>query len=261
MRRLRRIPMLLPIILSAILTACGGAGAPAGQDVNAIYTNAISSMAAAFFATQTALAPTETPIPSSTPTLLPYPTVPPLPSVTPSVSYFYPISTLTPFATPTPTGTIYTPTVDPASLASGCNNLAFVRDVTIPGGTVLLPNQNFTKTWKVANIGTCPWLYQYGLVLLSGNSFGAGPTKLGREVDAGHWAEVSANMDAPKTEGSYTSYWRMADSSGSMFGATLVVSFVVQRPTPVPSSTPLPSATPTFTSAPSPTDTATSSAP
>ncbi len=258
MRFTRRISITLLILLSAGLTGCGSANPAAGQEVNAAYTNAVSSIVAAVFETATALAPTATAQPSPTiPALIPMP-VSPSPVVTPTYAIVYPAWTSTPFLTPTPTGTVYTPTVDPSLLAFGCNNLAFVRDTTIPAGTILAPRQNFTKTWKVANTGTCPWMYQYSLVLLSGNSYGAGPTKLGREVDAGHWADVSINMDAPKSEGTYTAYWRMADSSGNMFGATLVVSFVVEVPTPVPSSTKAP--TSTFTSLPpTPTDTVTPS--
>ncbi len=251
----RRLSLML-VLTASLLAACGGAGAPATQDVNAIYTAAIGSMVASYFNTQAALTPTVTPSPIPTDTILPSSTLPPSPAASPTLAYLYPAWTSTPAYTPSPTGTLNTPTVDPSTLAFGCNNLAFIIDVTIPAGTILAPRQNFTKTWKVANTGTCPWMYQYSLALLSGDSYGAGPTKLGREVDAGHWANVSINLDAPKTEGTYTSYWRMADAGGKMFGAVLTVSFVVAQPTPVPSSTPAPpthTATPTDTLTPSPT--------
>lgn len=252
MRFDRKILITL-ILLSVLAVACGNSDAPATQDVNAIYTSAIGSMVASFFDTQTALAPTSTAIPS--PTIPPPPsnTFIPSPSASATYAYLYPAWTNTPYFTPSPTGTLNTPTVDPSLLAFGCNNLAFITDVTIPSGTILTPRQNFTKTWKVANTGTCPWLYQYSLLPLSGSSFDAGPTKLGRLVEAGHWADVSINMDAPKSEGTYTSYWRMADANGDMFGASLMVSFVVAKPTSVLSSTPAPS----LTSTAAPTDTST----
>ena len=142
--------------------------------------------------------------------------------------------------------------------------MAFVRDVTYPPGSVLSPNEDFAKTWKVANIGTCDWTYQYALVLLSGNSFSGKTTKINRVVTVGHWAEVSVEMGAPHSFGAYTSYWRMQDGAGNMFGATLPISIVVgveSTDTPEPSTdTPVPTstATPVPTSTPTPTDTATS---
>jgi next-to-BRCA1 protein 1 len=119
----------------------------------------------------------------------------------------------------------------------------------------LKPDEDFTKTWKVSNIGTCNWMYQYGLVLLSGNAFSGKTTKLNRIVTVGHWAEVSVDMGAPHAFGAYTSYWRMTDADGHMFGSTLPISLVVgvdstntpepPADTPVPTSTPTPSDTPT----------------
>ena len=47
----------------------------------------------------------------------------------------------------TPTGTI-TP---PACTMSA----ALLEDLSVPDGTVLQPNQRFTKTWRVQNNGTC----------------------------------------------------------------------------------------------------------
>jgi hypothetical protein len=175
---------------------------------------------------------------------------------TPTTIYYYPtLSTIIPSVT----GTVFTPTVDPLSLASGCNNLAFVRDVTVPSGTVLNPKQDFVKTWKVANTGTCKWMYQYEMVLLSGPAFNANsPTKLNRMVDVGNWTELSIGMGTPKNPGTYTSYWRMADSNGKMFGATLVVSFVVSSPTTVPTSTLTKTSVPPSATVPPPSSTSTS---
>jgi hypothetical protein len=149
-----------------------------------------------------------------------------------------------------------TATVNPSLLAVGCNNLAFIRDVTIPAGTVIKKNQDFTKTWKVQNTGTCNWMYQYGLVLLSGDRYGGKDTKIQRLVTVNDWSEVSVNMTAPNKPGKYTNYWRMTDLNGVMFGATLSVSFVVAEP---PTQTAAP--TITKTSAPVPTFTNTSPPP
>jgi hypothetical protein len=125
------------------------------------------------------------------------------------------------------TGTRPTPTIDPSTLGSGCNNLAFIRDVTFPAGTTVQRGTDFVKTWKVQNTGTCPWLYQYRLVLISGDDYGAGDTKLQKKVEVNSWTELSLNLTAPKVAGTYNSYWRLADADNVPFGATLVLNIVV----------------------------------
>ena len=150
--------------------------------------------------------------------------------ITPTSTYFYIAPTLgssTPTPTPSVTGTIFTPTIDPTLLAHGCNNLVFVRDVTVPSGTKVKPGEDFGKTWKVANVGTCDWMYQYAIVLISGDAMSGKTTKLGRVVTAGHWGELTVEMGAPKSPGTYTAYWRLSDADGNPFGASLPVSIVV----------------------------------
>lgn len=251
--------MTLPAFL---LISCAGA-APT-QDVNAIMTAAVGTMVASVFESQTAMV---TPVTAtSTLTQTPLPTVTPLSSpaalvlASPTFTYYTPtLGTLTP-GTPTATGTLATATVNPNVLAYGCNNLAFIRDVTVPAGTVIQKNKDFTKTWKVQNTGTCNWMYQYGLVLLSGDRYGGKDTKIQRLVTVNDWSEVSVNMTAPNHPGTYTNYWRMTDADGHMFGATLTVSFVVAAPpapTSVPTFTKTPAPTSTFTFTPLPTSTET----
>lgn len=259
----KHISKLLVVILAAfMLVSCGGATPT--EEVNIVMTAVINTMVVSFFETQTALV---TPVTAtSVPTQTPFPTVTPFSSSTAFASatfvYYTPtLGSLTP-GTPTATGTLATATVNPGVLAYGCNNLAFIRDVTVPAGTVIQKNQDFTKTWKVQNTGTCNWLYQYGLVLLSGDPYGGKNTKIQRLVTVNDWSEVSVNMTAPKNPGTYTNYWRMTDAGGHMFGATLVVSFVVAAP-PAPTSapaftkTPMPASTFTFTPVPTSTDTET----
>jgi hypothetical protein len=247
---------LIPvIILSILLTACGsGVATSTPVDANSISTALVGTLVASLFQTQTALVP---PSPISTvvpPTPLNTLVLPTIIFQTPTLYYVPPLVTTTPYnLSPTVTGTLPTLTVDANSLAYGCNNLAFIRDVTIPSGTVLNPNQDFVKTWKVANTGTCKWMFQYQLKLLSGNAFNAKTTKLLSVVDPGHWAELSVGMGTPKNPGNYTSYWRMADANGNMFGASLAVSFTVARPSPtnVPATnTGIPTSAPTETPTP-----------
>ncbi len=249
--------------LVLLLAACAGTD-EATVDPNALMTQSVDTMVASFFGTQTAM---YTPAsPTSTITQTPFPTPTFLTSTslvagsTATFLYFSP----TP-GTITPTGTLSTATINPGSLAVGCNNLAFVRDVNIPSGSVLQKSKDMTKTWKVENNGTCNWMYQYSLVLLSGDSFGASGTKLNKQVTPGNWTEISIQFTTPNKPGTYTSYWRLSNGQ-SMFGATLALSFVVAEPTktaapatavPTQTFTVAPSATTAPTNTPVPSETPT----
>lgn len=225
----------LVLLLSALaLSACGAETST--PDPNVILTEGVGTMVAAFFETQTAIVtpPSQTPTASQTPfptvTSFVFPTLFPTAS---STLVYIPVTV----STPTPTGTFYTSTPNPGSLASGCNNLAFIRDVTIPAGTVLDGNQNFAKTWKVQNTGTCDWMYHYSIVHVGGDILGDELVGLNRRVTVNDWSEISVDMTSPRSPGTYTSYWRMADADGNLFGATLVVTFKVGDP---PTATPTP---------------------
>jgi next-to-BRCA1 protein 1 len=159
------------------------------------------------------------------------------------------VATATPYLlylSPTPTGTIFTPTTNAGSLAYGCNNMGFIRDEETPDGTVLRPNENFVRRWKVVNNGTCDWLYGFRLVPISGYQFAEDPVSVHGSpiVPPGEWREFAVNGQAPDDPGTYTQYWRLSDGAGHMFGATLSISIVVRSPT----STPNPTSTSTMTS-------------
>jgi hypothetical protein len=222
--------ILIMILIAVILTACTGEESPT-ESTDVLMTSAVGTMVASFFGTQTAMY--TPPAPTSTPTYTPLP----------SPTVIYPTATLGPTPTPTyiyysatpgtiiPTGTLPTPTVNSASLAVGCNNLAFVRDVNIPSGTVFEINQAFTKTWKVENTGTCDWKPLYILVSAGGDTLDGETMRIQKSVQVGSWSELSVELNAPKEPGKYTSYWRLSDGQ-NMFGATLGVTIVVENVAP-----------------------------
>src|SRR5574338_695580 len=134
-----RKTIFLTLLSAFLLAACGGQVPESPTpDVDALLTESIGTLSASFFLTQTAVMPppTNTPLPTTTP--LPTNTPLALPSPLPSATQGY-------FATsavyPTVTGTQYSVTANPSSQASGCNNLAFIQDVTLPSGTELAPGQ------------------------------------------------------------------------------------------------------------------------
>lgn len=244
------------LLLVTLLSACAGQATDVPTaDVNAIMTQAVETFAAALYQTQTAqVTPvTDTPVPTFTLA----------PTIAPSAAPLQPLQPAQPvliiptvFLSPTPTGTRPTPTVDSASLASGCNNLYLVQDWTIPAGTVMLPGTAFTKTWKVANIGTCDWMFLYRLVLVSGDAMEGDPAGLGTIIKPNQWTKLSINLIAPNRPGTYSANWRLGTQNGTPFGSTLNVSIVVGTPTNTPEP---PTATVTQTA--TVTSTATSSYP
>jgi len=254
--------ILYLFLLAVLMTACGGnSGAEPTVDVNSAFTAGVGTMVASFFETQTALytppvnTSTPAPLPSGTSTGVPT-TIPTLISSPTNQIIYYTatLGTRTPSLTPSVTGTVLTATVDPASVASGCNNLALVFDVTIPSGTNFKPGEWFTKTWKVENNGTCGWIHSYRLVFVSGDQMGGAGKRLGKAIAPGNWTELSVDLQAPDSKGTYTGYWRLADSDGNLFGVNLAVSIKVGTPpadtataTSIPAATPTETATPTST--------------
>lgn len=246
--------MILLALLGILLASCGGqSDVSPTPDLNAILTAAVGTVAESVFRTQTALVPpaTETPTITPSPLATDTPFVQPSPISSPTATLIFFSNIVTATRTITPTGTQYTATPNPSTLAYGCNNLLLLRDETIPAGTVFKPGESFTKTWKVSNNGTCNWVYLYRLVFAGGEQMGGEPPKLNKVIEPGKWTQLSVNLTAPKNPGTYTGYWRLGDGSGNAFGSTLGVSIVVSSPTntPVPATStntsPPPAETPT----------------
>ncbi|MCI0549408.1 MAG: hypothetical protein L0287_00480 [Anaerolineae bacterium] len=222
-----RKTLILLLLMGFLIISCTGQNpSDPTPDVNAILTAGVGTFAAAIFQTQTAMVPPATATPTATQT--PTATVAtPIPLSSPTASatqliFVAPLVTFTAIITGTP------PTANPTTLASGCNNLALIRDETVPAGTVFKPEEGFTKVWKVANTGSCNWVYFYHLVFVSGDSMGGEPQRLGKVIEPGKWTQLSLNMQAPKNPGKYNGYWRFADQSGTAFGSTLGVSIEVK---------------------------------
>lgn len=88
----------------------------------------------------------------------------------------------------------------------------FVEDVTIPDNTTIPAGQNFVKTWRVRNDGTCTWgptgHNLHALAFTSGNQLGAPEeVPLPSNVEPGQSLDVSVTMRAPTVPGTYLSSW------------------------------------------------------
>jgi len=198
-------------IIIFVLAACNlPSNAPATEEPNAVFTAAALTVQA--MSTQSTGA-----TPFATPTLPP------------------PFATNTAVTFPTlalPTSTVVVPPT------ASCDVAQFVRDVSIPDGSVFAPNATFTKTWRLKNAGTCTWS-GYSLVFDSGDSMsGTSPASIGT-VSPGQEVDLSVNLTAPTTNGSYRGYWRIRNASGVLIpvlGGTQGKSFFVDIRVAVSSS-------------------------
>jgi len=118
---------------------------------------------------------------------------------------------------PTPTTTL-TPTITNTTIP--CDRAAFITDVTIPDGEELQPNENFTKTWRLKNDGSCTWTSSYALIFDSGDSMGGPASKqlTSGTVAPGASMDISVNLKAPSSPGTYKGYWKLRNGSGVNFG-------------------------------------------
>ncbi len=128
------------------------------------------------------------------------------------------------------TGSTANPT--PASSTS-CDAAFFQKDVTIPDGTVLKPNEKFTKKWEIKNIGTCSWNSSYALVFQRGDRMGSPAevalTSGSATVAAGAVFTATIEFKAPATPGNYRSYWSIRNAAGKLLPIEFYVDIKVSQ--------------------------------
>ena len=135
--------------------------------------------------------------------------------------------TLAPHSNPVPTDTPVP--VLPTATPSCENNLSFLKDVTIPDGTVFKAGDEIEKIWLVRNSGSCNWSTGYEFRLISGESLGVDSAQPLGPADAGSETELLIVFIAPETAGSYRSYWQAYDRFGYPFGVDFYVEIVVEE--------------------------------
>jgi len=200
----------LAVLLAVALAACGAPATPAEPtpDVAAVRTSAASTVhagytltAAVFTPTQNApILPTDTPIPQ----ILPTDTLPPVAQVT--------------NAQGTPEDLCDSLSYDPITV-----------DVSVPDNTVMTPGQEFIKTWRVKNAGSCPWGAGYVLAYAGYTDQMNGQfIALTEVIQPGQEVEVSVQFKAPSAVGEYLSAWQMRNPQGITFEEIIFVKIIVQ---------------------------------
>jgi pimeloyl-ACP methyl ester carboxylesterase len=110
------------------------------------------------------------------------------------------------------------------------DNARFIRDITIPDGTVVSPGQALVKTWRMRNTGRSTWGSGYQLAFVGGEQMGA-PSAVNVPTTApGQQVDISVNLTAPASGGNHVGYWQLRNPQGTYFGPKLWVKVNVQLP-------------------------------
>ncbi|NPV55750.1 MAG: hypothetical protein HPY76_03625 [Anaerolineae bacterium] len=127
------------------------------------------------------------------------------------------IATNTLAPTPVPPTPIPPTPVPPTAVP--CDQATFIADITIPDGTQMAPNQNFTKTWRLRNSGSCTWSTSYQIIFASGDAMGAPAAfNMPGSVAPNQTIDISINMTAPGTPGTYQGNFLIRNTSGATYG-------------------------------------------
>ena len=152
----------------------------------------------------------------------------------------------TPAAAPTAIPTL----AAPPTAAPCLDGMAWVADLSLDdknmtAPAVLQPGQQFSKSWRLRNAGTCAWSPDFALTFRSGNTpearMGGSDFKIGKTVAPGQTIDLTANLVAPRAPGVHQSFWQMANASGRPFGERVWVGIRVPAPAvavPPPTQTP-----------------------
>lgn len=107
----------------------------------------------------------------------------------------------------------------PTATSKPCNLASFITDVTIPDKTEIQVGQDFIKTWRFRNIGTCTWSSGYQLVFKSGDKMDGPDSKqlIPGTVAPDATIDISVDLGAPADPGTYKGFWEMRELGGETF--------------------------------------------
>ena len=142
----------------------------------------------------------------------------------PGLTIVFPTSTLavTDDITPGPTSTVSPDGEEDCTLRA-----AFVADVTVPDDTEFEGEEDFVKTWRIRNSGTCRWETGTTFAFLSGDELGEAESVAVPATDPEGEIELSVEMKAPSEKGTYRSNWQFKNVEGTRFGGVFYVKIVV----------------------------------
>jgi hypothetical protein len=108
-------------------------------------------------------------------------------------------------------------TVPPTATPLPCNQALFISE-TIPDGTEFDVGQDFDKSWRLKNVGTCTWNTNYKIIFADGDKMGGPSSKnLNISVAPGEQYDFLVDLTAPNTAGTYKGFWKIVDDQGKIF--------------------------------------------
>ena len=205
----KKIPSAFTLILlmaALLLTACNTPSAEPTQDNASIIATSIQ---------QTMQSVQETQAAQAVPTMGATATSPVISTGAPTVA------------------AVSAPTSIPTAMSTNCLVADLVSE-TIPDNTLVPKGTKFTKTWRVINGGTCAWSKAYKFVFVNGYNLGA--TKeipIPEVVPPGGITNISLEMTAPTSDGTYIGNWMLTTDTGVKIG-DFYVQIVIGTPTLAP---------------------------
>lgn len=200
--------ILSTILITLLLAACGAQATPSEPtpDVAAVRTSAASTVVSQFTLTAAVFTPT----------------IPAEPTETPAAE-----------TAEAPTATQEAVVEAATGTEEGlCDLLSYdvsSIDVNIPDNTVMTPGQDFVKTWRVKNNGTCPWGAGYALTFTgTGTKMDGQFIAFTEVIQPGQEVEISVQFKAPTQAGNYVSTWTMTNPRGVTFPEAIYVKITVQ---------------------------------
>jgi uncharacterized protein YkwD len=116
--------------------------------------------------------------------------------------------------TPIPEVTV-TPALAITAPANCKDGAVLLRDVTIQDNTQVRAGEKFTKTWEFQNTGTCPWI-NYTLKFSAGDQMSAPLSAPIPAAVSNEKVQVSVELTAPASNGTYTGYYTLNNSNGGV---------------------------------------------
>ncbi|MGD2157005.1 MAG: NBR1-Ig-like domain-containing protein [Anaerolineales bacterium] len=157
----------------------------------------------------------------------------------------------------TPSPTTPQTTTQPTSTSTSdvtCDQAAaaFPIDITIKDDTEMEPGQEFTKIWRLVNVGTCIWTTEYAAVWFSGEQLSTNDSiALSENIGPNQSVDIAVDMSAPSEPGTYQSNWKLRNADDELFGIGpngespfWVRIIVIEGATSTPTFTPTITATP-----------------
>jgi hypothetical protein len=210
---------LFIILATTTAFACAPLFAPVSPtlDPNSVKTAIAGTAAAAETKTARFIAPTWTPsftpFPSHTPSITP----------TPTETFVFALPTLTKTRTAT---SIPVPTNEGGGGGGDTNKFSCsVLGVNPSNNTVFAPNQDFDARWTVRNTGTARWeAGGVDYVFSGGDSFHQqSGYDLEQNVKSGAQVELTVDMKAPGTPGTYSTLWNLLEGKNRFCNMRLTI--------------------------------------